>query len=217
MMASTLADNSSTRPCASGRKGEQKIAPFASRRRYDCKRLHIADPVYPPIVINDGTAPSRWNHLIDRNILQWHEAASAIHLAPAPAEGRQDRPPHRVVRPELKYGKQAWQHAPVMIGPGTTHHLVDAPVQSALRMALLDDRRQLGLTGDRENDIADAPRWFIDRGAGDLDQQALLSIDPLDVFRDIAHHLAFRARSDLVNGFDQQVDHRVSELRLPRH
>src|SRR3546814_7852340 len=92
--------------------------------------------------------------LIDRNILQWHEAASAIHLAPDPVEGRQDRPPHRVVRPELKYGKQAWQHAPVMIGPGTTHHLVDAPVQSALRMALLDDRRQLGLTGDRENDIA---------------------------------------------------------------
>src|SRR3546814_9762916 len=77
-----------------------KIAPFASRRRYDCKRLHIADPVYPPIVINDGTAPSRWNHLIDRNILQWHEAASAIHLAPDPVEGRQDRPPHRVVRPE---------------------------------------------------------------------------------------------------------------------
>src|SRR3546814_13097470 len=85
-------------------------------------------------------------------------SASAIHLAPDPVEGRQDRPPHRVVRPELKYGKQAWQHAPVMIGPGTTHHLVDAPVQSALRMALLDDRRQLGLTGDRENDIADAPR-----------------------------------------------------------
>src|SRR3546814_3145082 len=83
-----------------------------------------SDLVYPPIVINDGTAPSRWNHLIDRNILQWHEAASAIHLAPDPVEGRQDRPPHRVVRPELKYGKQAWQHAPVMIGPGTTHHLV---------------------------------------------------------------------------------------------
>src|SRR3546814_2524437 len=50
--------------------------------------------------------------------------------------------------------------------------------------------------------IAVAPRWFIDRGAGDLDQQALLPIDPLDVFRDIAHHLAFRARSDLVNGFE---------------
>src|SRR3546814_5266123 len=73
MMESTLADNSSTRPCASRRKGEQKIAPFASRRHYDCKRLHIADPVYPPIVINDGTAPSRWNHLIDRNILQRSE------------------------------------------------------------------------------------------------------------------------------------------------
>src|SRR3546814_3607359 len=129
MMASTLADNSSTRPCASGRKSEKKIAPFASRRRYDCKRLHIADPVYPPIVINDGTAPSRWNHLIDRNILQWHEAASDIHLAPDPVEGRQDRPPHRVVRPELKYGNQAWQPEPVMIGPGTTQHLVDQTVQ----------------------------------------------------------------------------------------
>src|SRR3546814_10193218 len=111
---------------------------------------------------------SDWSSDVCSSDLQWHEAASAIHLAPDPVEGRQDRPPHRVVRPELKYGKQAWQHAPVMIGPGTTHHLVDAPVQSALRMALLDDRRQLGLTGDRENDIADAPRWFIDRGAGDL-------------------------------------------------
>src|SRR3546814_13780771 len=104
-----------------------------------------------------------------------------------------------------------------MIGPVNTRHLVEGPGQSALRMALLDDRRQLGLTGDRENDIADAPRWFIDRGADDLDQQALLSIDPLDVFRDLAHHLAFRARSDLVNGFDKQVEHRVSELRVPRN
>src|SRR3546814_8988713 len=183
MMASTLADNSSTRPCASGRKGEQKIAPFASRRRYYCKRLHIADPVYPPIVINDGTAPSRWNHLIDRNIRQWHDAASAIHLAPDPVEGRQDRPPHRVVRPELEYGKQAWQHAPVMIDPGTTHHLVDAPVQSALRMALLDDRRPLGLTGDRETDIADAPRWFIDRGAGDRSEERRVGKEGVSTWR----------------------------------
>src|SRR3546814_19696679 len=87
------------------------------------------DTLFPSTTLCRSTAPSRWNHLIDRNILQWHEAASAIHLAPDPVEGRQDRPPHRVVRPELKYGKQAWQHAPVMIGPGTTHHLVDAPVQ----------------------------------------------------------------------------------------
>src|SRR3546814_6004140 len=85
--------------------------------------------------------------------LHWHEAASTIHLAPEPVERRQDRPPLRVVRPELKDGKQAWQHAPVMIGPGTTHHLVDAPVKSALRMALLDDRRQLGLT-DRKSVVS---------------------------------------------------------------
>src|SRR3546814_21061313 len=110
MMASTLADNSSTRPCASGRKGEQKIAPFASRRRYDCKRLHIADPVYPPIVITDGTAPSRWNHLIDRNILQWHEAASAIQLPPDPVAARPDRPPHSVVPPALHSGNPALQN-----------------------------------------------------------------------------------------------------------
>src|SRR3546814_13532493 len=111
MMASTLADNSSTRPCASGRKGEQKIAPFARRRRYDCKRLHIADPVYPPIVINDGTAPSRWTHLIDRNILQWHESASAIHLAPDPVAARQDRPPPPVLRPALQSRTQEQSRA----------------------------------------------------------------------------------------------------------
>src|SRR3546814_20055804 len=101
--------------------------------------------------------------------------------------------------------------------PVTTTRLVYEPLQSAIRVAFRDDRRQLGRTGDRENGIADAPRWFIYRGAGDLDQQALLSIDPLDVFRDIAHHLAFRARSDLVNGFDQQVDNRGCELCLLRH
>src|SRR3546814_11193013 len=102
-----------------------------------------------------------------------------------------------------------------MIGPGTTHHLVDAPVQSALRMALLDDRRQLSLTGDRENDIADAPRWFIDRSAGDLDQQALLSIDQLDVFRVHHQHLAFRARSDLVSSFYLTVAIHVNSVPLP--
>src|SRR3546814_12448482 len=115
MLASTLADNSSTRPCASGRKGEQKIAPFASRRRYDCKRPHIADPVYPPIVINDGTAPSRWNPLIARNLLQRHDAASALHTPTDPVQGRQDRTPPPVVRPDLTYGKQAWPHHPVLI------------------------------------------------------------------------------------------------------
>src|SRR3546814_9153157 len=79
-------------------------ADAVAQLRQDAKL--IADPVYPPIVINDGTAPSRWNHLIDRNILQWHEATSAIHLAPDPVEGRQDRPPHRVVRPELKRSEE---------------------------------------------------------------------------------------------------------------
>src|SRR3546814_19524059 len=41
-------------------------ADAVAQLRQDAKL--IADPVYPPIVINDGTAPSRWNHLIDRNI-----------------------------------------------------------------------------------------------------------------------------------------------------
>src|SRR3546814_14297828 len=110
--------------------------------RISDRSSYVCSSDLPPIVINDGTAPSRWNHLIDRNILQWHEAASAIHLAPDPVESRQDRPPHRVVRPKLKYGKQAWQNAPVLIGPGTKHHLVAAPVQSALRLALLDEDRK---------------------------------------------------------------------------
>src|SRR3546814_2271852 len=81
----------------------------------------------------------------------------------------------------------------------------------------LDDRRQFVLAGDWENDIADAPGWIVDRSAGNLDQESLLAIDPLDVFRDIAHHLAFRARSDLMDRPDQQVDHRIRKLSFPRH
>src|SRR3546814_13975981 len=107
MMASTLADNSSTRPCASGRKGEQKIAPFASRRRYDCKRLHLADPVYPTIVINDGTAPSRWNSLINRHLLQWHAADSATHPPPPPLYGRPAPPHHPCFTTDLQDRTQA--------------------------------------------------------------------------------------------------------------
>lgn len=40
-MASTLADNSSSAVPASGRKREQEIGLFASKPRYDCKRLHV--------------------------------------------------------------------------------------------------------------------------------------------------------------------------------
>src|SRR3546814_7709180 len=54
-------------------------ADAVAQLRQDAKL--IADPVYPPIVINDATAPSRWNHLIDRNILQWHEARSEEHTS----------------------------------------------------------------------------------------------------------------------------------------
>lgn len=41
-VVSTLAANSSTVPCAEGRYCEQDTAPWASRRRYDCKRLQLA-------------------------------------------------------------------------------------------------------------------------------------------------------------------------------
>ena len=40
-MASTLADNSSSAVPASGRKREQEIGLFASKPRYDCKRLQL--------------------------------------------------------------------------------------------------------------------------------------------------------------------------------
>src|SRR3546814_9752245 len=55
--------------------------------------------------------------------------------------------------------------------------------------------------------------WSSDVCSSDL----LLAIDPLDVFRDIAHPLAFRARSDLMDRLDQQVDHRIRKLSFPRH
>ena len=42
MMASTLADNSSTMPHASGGEREREIVPMASGRRYVCEPLHLA-------------------------------------------------------------------------------------------------------------------------------------------------------------------------------
>ena len=66
-MASTLADNSSRTLPASGRKREQEIRLFASTRRYDCKRLHLASsedhmddvetPIERPDVIVPDTGP----------------------------------------------------------------------------------------------------------------------------------------------------------------
>ena len=57
MMASTLANNSSRTLPASGRKREQEIRLFASRRRYDCKRrltsfplpFHVVKPPCPSV------------------------------------------------------------------------------------------------------------------------------------------------------------------------
>src|SRR3546814_17676035 len=57
-------------------------ADAVAQLRQDAKL--IADPVYPPIVINDGNAPSRWKTLIARKLPQWQEPASATPLSPSP-------------------------------------------------------------------------------------------------------------------------------------
>src|SRR3546814_9681529 len=80
-------------------------------------RKLITYPVYAPLFINDGTAPSRRNDLVDRHCVRRHVAASISHFASDPVQGRQHRTPHGVVRPELQCRKQAWQHTAIMIGP----------------------------------------------------------------------------------------------------
>ena len=68
MMASTLAANLSRMLPASGREREQKNRLFASRRRYDCKRLQVAVPAEHRARVDHGageigsawqTAPGR--------------------------------------------------------------------------------------------------------------------------------------------------------------
>ena len=54
MMASTLADNSSTMPPASGREREQEIAPMASRRRYVCEQLQLEPLLFALFQSADG-------------------------------------------------------------------------------------------------------------------------------------------------------------------
>ncbi|MEX2697521.1 DUF4158 domain-containing protein [Rhizobium mongolense] len=74
--------------------------------------------------------------------------------------------------------------------PGRPHHLIDPPVESAFRLALLDNGRELVLPDDREDNIADPPRRFVDRGDGDVDQQLFLAVNAFDIPRDLADHLA---------------------------
>src|SRR3546814_111289 len=73
---------------------------FSSRRRHTrCALVTGVQTCALPILMRGSWA----NHY--RRMLP--SLLSAIHLAPDPVEGRQDRPPHRVVRPELKYGKRS--------------------------------------------------------------------------------------------------------------
>lgn len=67
MMASTLAANLSTMPPASGREREHKIAPMASRRRYVCEPLHVADVWHVRRMIHrTGLRYHKLKHYVDR-------------------------------------------------------------------------------------------------------------------------------------------------------
>src|SRR3546814_12424178 len=119
-------------------------------------------------------SPSRRNDLVDRHCVRRHVAASIIHFASEPVQGRQHRTPHGVVRPELQCRKQAWQHTAIMIGPCTPHPLVDPPIQGALFLAFLDDLRQFVLPVVWDNDIAFSPAFFVVSSSVNLHPNSLL-------------------------------------------
>ena len=76
-----------------------------------------------------------------------------------------------------------------MAGVGASHDRLDAPVHRAPGVVFRDYGRQLRDAGDRIDDINHPTLRIVNRCLGNVDQQPLLPVDPLDVARDRADHL----------------------------
>lgn len=177
----------------------------------------ITDPVDTPVLSNDRAAPFRRNDPFDRHPVPRHNPASGFEGPLDPVQRPKHGLMHGIVRTKFQNRKKLRQDSSIVTGVGSTHNLVDAPFERALRPMLLDDRRKLFLARYRKDHIADPATRRLDRGTRDIDQQPLLAVNLLDVTRDAGHHLALRTHPDLVDGLHQQVDHAVDDLCFPHH
>ena len=62
-----------------------------------------------------------------------------------------------------------------------------------------------------EQHLADGAVRLLDGGAGQIEQQALLAADALEVVQQLLLDLVFRTRANVVHGFDQQVDQGIGD------
>ena len=89
-------------------------------------------------------------------------------------------------------------------------------LETARRLVLTHDRCQHAHTaGGWEHDVAHRTVGLQAGGLGDLDQQSLLAVDPLDLVSERLEHSFSGLAADLVDDLDQQIDQPIRELALP--
>jgi hypothetical protein len=73
-------------------------------------------------------------------------------------------------------------------------------------LCLLDQITQGLFADDGKNDLAHGSIRFLESRAGKVEQETLLARDALQIIEQFPIHPAFGARSDAMNGLDQNID-----------
>ncbi len=179
----------------------------------------IRDALDPAAFVDHRLKPRLGHHAVDRDgVLLGVEADLAVHAGVADQQLQRlhHRPVGGVVAAELQRRQQRRQHPPIVIRVRRAQHsahtslehlLVGLGLTHQIPQRLLPDHRKQRLT----NDVV----GMVDRGLGQLEQDALLASHPPQVVDHFFLDLAVGAGVDLVDQLDQQIHQRAGDLRGP--
>src|SRR3954451_15641490 len=124
--------------------------------------------------------------------VQWHVLLDGIGAHPRlgvaadQVKGPDHRPMHVVVGPEIENGQQVQHRASVVAAVGTADRGAErGAIGGAGRLALAHQVTERLFAHHGEQHLADGAVRFLDGGAGQVEQEALLAADTLEVVQQL--------------------------------
>ena len=188
------------------------------------QRLQDADLVGDPVdacvavlvPVQDGVLPGAAHHALQGDVLVGRVGVQlAVGILLHQRQGAEDRPVRLVVGAEVQGVQQARHHAAVVGAVGVADDRLHVlAVGRAGGLPFLDQVAQRLLVDDREDHLLDDAVGPGEGGLGQLEQQAVLAGDALQVLQEFALDAPLGPGADAVDRVQEQVHQGVRELAL---
>ena len=176
----------------------------------------VGNHVQPALVVNNKLLPAGRNGSGRRNPGR-HCPAPCLSQADDQFQGIENRTPDRIVRPKSQNRQELRHHPAIVTGTGSSHDGLNALVQSAPGAVLVNHGRQFHYPGYRIDDIDHPAFRVFDSRLGNVEQQAFLAVNPLDVTCDPDDHLSARPRLKAVQDLQKEINQIIRQLAVTVH